>query len=146
MSTFMKSAAVSGWVAARGGRPLPSCCGRAWPGWSSSPRRGCCRSPRAPWRRTPSAWCLSRSGSSAPWPPSSPPSMEQGKWVGIKKQQKPKIYFFKGPGSRNNSLEHNCSYTLIDFEFRWGLSQARKKTLVTCLYISLYVCSNVVYV
>ncbi len=36
------------------------------------------------------------------------------------------MYSFKGPGSRNNSLEHNCSYTLIDFEFRWGLSQARK--------------------
>ena len=28
-----------------------------------------------------------------------------------------------GPGSRSNSLEHGCNYSLIDFEFRWGLSQ-----------------------
>ena len=28
-----------------------------------------------------------------------------------------------GQGSRSNSLESNCTYSLIDFEFRWGLSQ-----------------------
>ena len=28
-----------------------------------------------------------------------------------------------GQGSRSNSLESNCTYNLIDFEYRWGLSQ-----------------------
>ena len=50
-------------------------------------------------------------------------------WVDMKDISGPSIYlpfYSLGPGSRNNSLEHNCSYTLIDFEFRWGLSQARE--------------------
>ena len=81
---FMRSAAVRGWGVARGGRPSLSCCGRAWPGWSSSPRPGYSGWARDLWRRTPSVWCLSRRGSWAHSPPSSRPSTEQEKWVRLK--------------------------------------------------------------
>ena len=42
-------------------------------------------------------------------------------------------YSSAGLGSRSNSMESSCHYTLIDFEYRWGLSQVGG-----CCFLRLY--------
>jgi len=55
----------------------------------------------------------------------------------------------RGLGSRSNSMESSCNYTLIDFEYRWGLSQITEALLflhLNCHTLHRNVCPGTIYV